>query len=93
MIVDEVPRLVGALQVSDRRYEQDSQPYVPMSGRYLPGDGELPLVEILRPVLDARPDLAVGIEVANDALTEMSPADAAAVAAASVRNLIASITA
>ena len=49
--------LVGALQISDRSPEQDREPYVPRRGRKLPGDGALPLVEIVATVLDAHPDL------------------------------------
>ena len=39
--------LVGALQISDRSPEQDAEPYVPRRGRKLPGDGSLPLREIV----------------------------------------------
>jgi sugar phosphate isomerase/epimerase len=81
--------LIGGLQVSDRTAAQDARPYVPMSGRYLPGAGELPLVEIVAPVLAARPELAVGIEVLNDELRAMTVDDAAAVAADALRALMA----
>jgi sugar phosphate isomerase/epimerase len=92
LLVGDAPALVGALQVSDRRREQDSQPYVPMSGRYLPGDGELPLVEMLQPVLDAHPDIPVGIEVANEALWSLPPGETAALAADAIRALVAQVT-
>ncbi len=58
--------LVGGLQLADRSPEQDRQPYVPMRGRKLPGDGALPLGEIARRVLAARPGLPVGAEVLSD---------------------------
>lgn len=58
--------LVGGLQISDRSPEQDAEPYVPRRGRKLPGDGALPLAEIVRRVHDAHPDLAVGAEVLSD---------------------------
>ena len=38
--------LVGSMQISDRAPEQDHEPYVPMRGRKVPGDGALPLAEI-----------------------------------------------
>jgi sugar phosphate isomerase/epimerase len=41
-LAGDAPALIGGLQVSDRRKIQDSQPYVPMSGRYLPGEGSSP---------------------------------------------------
>ena len=47
--------LVGGLQISDRSPEQDAEPYVPRRGRKLPGDGSLPLREIVDRVLHARP--------------------------------------
>ena len=58
--------LVGALQISDRSPEQDDEPYVPRRGRKLPGDGALPLAEIVERVLRAHPDLPVGAEVLSD---------------------------
>lgn len=58
--------LIGGLQLADRSPDQDLQPYVPMRGRKLPGDGALPLAEITRRVLAARPGLPVGAEVLSD---------------------------
>jgi sugar phosphate isomerase/epimerase len=79
---------IGALQLSDRNRAQDLQPYVPMSGRLLPGEGELRLVDLLRRVLDAHADLPVGIEVISDAMRTLSADAAAAAAASSLRRLI-----
>jgi sugar phosphate isomerase/epimerase len=80
--------LIGGLQVSDRRKIQDSQPYVPMSGRYLPGEGELPLIDILTPVLAAHPDLPVGVEVLNDEMKAMPAVRAASVAGRALRGVL-----
>jgi sugar phosphate isomerase/epimerase len=88
LLVGDAPALVGALQISDRRRSQDAAPYVPMSGRHLPGQGELPLLDILARVLAARPELAVGIEVLNDELRAMRADLAAATAADSLRSLL-----
>jgi sugar phosphate isomerase/epimerase len=88
LLEGDAPTLIGAVQVSDRRKVQDTLPYVPMSGRYLPGDGELPLVAILGPVLAAKPDLPVGIEVINDELKAMPAAEAARVASDALRRLL-----
>lgn len=75
--------LVGGLQLADRSPEQDRQPYVPMRGRKLPGDGALPLGEIARRVLAARPELPVGCEVLSDEIDALGlDAGARALAAA-----------
>jgi sugar phosphate isomerase/epimerase len=87
-MVDDAPALIGGLQVSDRCKIQDSQPYVRMSGRYLPGEGELPLMEILGPVMAAHPDLPVGVEVLNDELKAMPAAEAAARAGNALRGVL-----
>jgi sugar phosphate isomerase/epimerase len=87
-LVGDAPALIGGIQVSDRRKAQDAQPYVPMSGRYLPGAGELPLMEILAPVMAAQPDLPVGVEVINDELKAMPAAEAARVAGDALRQLL-----
>ena len=87
-LLGDAPALIGGLQISDRCKVQDSQPYVRMSGRYLPGEGELPLIDILAPVLAAHPDLPVGVEVLNDELRAMAPAEAAAAAGDSLRRLL-----
>jgi len=91
LLEGDAPTLIGGVQVSDRRKIQDTQPYVPMSGRYLPGDGELPLAEIVAPVVAARPDLPIGIEVINDELKAMPAPEAARVAGAALRRLLGSL--
>jgi len=87
-LIDDAPALVGGLQVSDRCKVQDTVPYVRMSGRYLPGHGEVPLSEILLPVLAAHPELPVGVEVINDELLAMPAAEAASTAASALRELL-----
>jgi sugar phosphate isomerase/epimerase len=80
LLTADAAALVGGLQISDRRRSQDAEPELTMGGRYLPGQGELPLVEIVGPVLAAHPALPIGIEVINDELRAMSPLAAASVA-------------
>ena len=80
LLTPDAAGLVGGLQVSDRFRSQDAEPELTMGGRHLPGQGELPLVDILRPVLAAHPALPVGIEVINDELRAMSSAQAESVA-------------
>jgi sugar phosphate isomerase/epimerase len=79
---------IGALQLSDRTRAQILQPYRPMSGRLLPGDGELALVDLLRRVFAAHPDVPVGIEVISDDMRALSASQAASAAAASLRRLL-----
>jgi len=82
---------VGALQLSDRRRAQDLEPYVPMSGRLLPGAGEVPLEDLLTRVLRAHPAMPVGIEVISDEMRSLPASEAAGAAAASLRSLLARI--
>ena len=70
-LVPEVVAVIGGLQLSDRSPEQDDEPYVPRRGRKLPGDGALPLTEIIRRVTAAHPDLPIGAEVLSDEVDEL----------------------
>ena len=54
---------VFELQLSDRRTPLPDETYVPMAGRLPPGDGEAPLVAIVRALCRGAPDLVVGLEV------------------------------
>ncbi len=87
-LVGDALDLVGGLQVSDRLARQDAEPYVPMSGRHLPGEGELPLVDLLAPVIARHPGMPVGVEVLNDELRHGTPERAAAAAARTLRALL-----
>ena len=75
--------MIGLLQMDDLARASADDPE-----RLLPGDGELPLVEILSPVREASPALPVGIEVFNAGLFAMPAIDAAKAAAASLRRLL-----
>ena len=62
------PGLISGLQISDRREPPPGTPYTPMFGRLLPGEGELPLVALLRELLGREPGLTVGVEVFSEEL-------------------------
>jgi sugar phosphate isomerase/epimerase len=62
-----------------------------MVDRLVPGDGELPLVAILRRLLAGRPTLPVGVEVFSSRLRSMPTADAVRVAVAGTRSVLASV--
>ena len=54
-------------------------------GRLLPGEGELPLRELVEAALENSPDATLDIEVLNDELRAMPAADAAMRLAESAR--------
>ncbi len=87
-VEDVDPATVGAVQLSDRTRAQDREPYVPMSGRLLPGDGQLPLEALVARVLGPRPDLPAGIEVISDEMRATPASMAAATAGAALRALL-----
>ncbi|MFI5041170.1 MAG: sugar phosphate isomerase/epimerase family protein [Acidimicrobiales bacterium] len=89
MVDAEATALIGAVQLSDRTRAQDLQPYVPMSGRLLPGDGELPLVDLVSRL----PDIPLGIEVISAEMRALTAGEAAAAAAASLRRLLDAVSA
>jgi sugar phosphate isomerase/epimerase len=80
--------LISALQISDRRAPPPGTVYTPMGGRLLPGEGELPLVPMLRGLLGRDPGLTVGVEVFSDELRALPPAEIAARVAVSTRSVL-----
>ena len=63
---------IGAFQLDDRTTPPAGVPYVPMTGRDLPGEGKLPLRDIALAVLDNNPTLTAEVEVFNDELRSLS---------------------
>ncbi len=80
------PGVIGAFQISDRKTPDTGAAYVPMSGRLLPGEGELPLKEIVAAALANSPALTIEVEVFSEELAAMSPDDAAKRVADAVAN-------
>lgn len=68
--------MIGAIQISDRKEPAPGSAYMPMSGRMLPGEGELPLDELVDAALVNNPELTIEIEVFSEEL-EVLPVDAA----------------
>lgn len=84
--VAEVARHAGdiqAIQLSDLWVANADDP-----NRLLPGEGELPLVEMLTLMLRARPQTPVGIEVFNEALPRMTAHAAARASADSLKPIV-----
>jgi sugar phosphate isomerase/epimerase len=78
-------RAIGAFQLSDRVEPPPGTAYVPMTGRLLPGEGELPLSEIIAAALANSPGITIEIEVFSEELANLSTDAAASRAAAAVR--------
>ncbi len=65
------PGAIGGVQINDWSPPQPGQPYVPMAGRLMPGDGILPLAQILGRIEANSPGRWVGVEVFNADLRAM----------------------
>lgn len=76
---------IGAVQLSDRIAPPPGAAYVPMTGRLLPGEGELPLAGIVTAALANSPDITLEVEVFSEELAAMSADAAAGRTAAAVR--------
>jgi sugar phosphate isomerase/epimerase len=68
---------IGAMQLCDRTEPPPGTPYVPMTGRDLPGEGELPLADIVRAARANNPELTIEIEVFSEELAGMRIDEAA----------------
>lgn len=66
-----------AVQLSDRVAGPDPSAYVPMSDRLLPGEGDLPLGEIVAAARANHPAVTLSVEVFSAELRDLAPADAA----------------
>lgn len=71
------PGVIKDFQVSDRAANQDALPDSEQWGRLLPGEGVLPLAQIIRAVRANAPDLAVNAEIFSEELQQREPNDAA----------------
>jgi sugar phosphate isomerase/epimerase len=80
--------MIRAVQVSDRIEPPRETPYRPGADRLLPGDGELPLAEMLAAVLARSPDASIGLEVFSDDLATLSASRAASLAASALGRVL-----
>jgi sugar phosphate isomerase/epimerase len=71
------PRAINSVQLSDRVAPLPGTPHVPFQGRLLPGEGELPLADLVAAALDNNPDVTVDVEVLSADLAELTPGDVA----------------
>lgn len=79
------PGAVGAFQLCDRIPPAPDAVYVPMTGRDLPGEGQLPLCDIARAAVANDPKVTAELEVFSAELRELPVEAAAARAAAAVQ--------
>jgi sugar phosphate isomerase/epimerase len=92
--LEAVPQgLIGGLQISDRREPPPGTAYTPMGGRLLPGEGETPLVSLLRALLAKEPGLTVAVEVFSDELKALPAHEIAARVASSTREVLQAVRA
>jgi sugar phosphate isomerase/epimerase len=82
------PGVVGAIQVSDRDHGADARPYVPMHGRLMPGDGDLPLREWIERIMVGSPEADIGVEVFDIELASRSSAEVAVRAASALQSVL-----
>jgi sugar phosphate isomerase/epimerase len=72
------PKAIRSVQFSDRTEPKNPGVYKPMTGRDLPGEGELPLADLLRASLANNPDLRLELEIVNNPrVKDMAPNAAA----------------
>lgn len=92
------PGSVLCIQLNDRADTEggpvegpDGPVYLPMANRRLPGDGELPLVDLVSALLVNNPGVPVGIEVFSDEMRSLPAQTAAHRAAVALRRVLAEI--
>jgi sugar phosphate isomerase/epimerase len=72
---------IGAVQLSDRVAPEDRPAGSVFAGRRLPGDGSLPLVDIVAAALSNSPELTIDVEVSNTDFAAMTTDEIVAEAA------------
>jgi len=65
------PGSIGAIQLCDRNPPAPGEAYVPMTGRLLPGEGSLPLHDIVAAALANSPGLSAEVEVFSAELSAL----------------------
>jgi sugar phosphate isomerase/epimerase len=84
--VRRLPRnCIANIQVSDRKPQPPGTPHKPMSGREIPGEGKLPLRELMTAALANSPAATIDIEVLSEDLRALPMDEAAARLAAGAK--------
>jgi sugar phosphate isomerase/epimerase len=79
---------IGGVQISDWRVPPPGTAYVPMSGRLLPGEGELPLSELMAAIEANSPRLDMCIEVFSAEMEALGWDEAARQMAEATRKIL-----
>ena len=78
------PGVLAGIQLSDRTPTPAGTPHVPLGGRQLPGEGQLPLRQLVEAALANSPRATLDIEVLNDELRNLPSDETAARLAAAI---------
>lgn len=78
-------------QISDRSAQQDAEPDSEQWGRLLPGEGVLPLAEIVDAVHANAPELTLNAEIFSQVLHAKPPAEAARAVARALSRIVAAL--
>lgn len=79
-LLEDAAPFVRCLQLSDAVVSDTAGPYVPMTDRLLPGDGDLPLPELIGPLMKHDPPPPIGLEIFQKRLRQRPPLAAAKLA-------------
>jgi sugar phosphate isomerase/epimerase len=89
------PGAIKAVQLNDRKGNEggpfdgpNGPTFTRLAERRLPGDGELPLAELVEALLANNPQVPIGVEVFSPKLEAMAPQEAAMRAADSLRSIV-----
>lgn len=85
------PGLIANIQVSDRTPSPPGTPHKLFTGRKLPGEGQIPLRELMTAALENSPKATVDLEVLNEELRSLPMDEAAARLAAAGKAWVASL--
>jgi sugar phosphate isomerase/epimerase len=69
---------LAAIQLSDRNPTPPGTKHIPLGGRELPGQGQLPLRDLIDAALENSPEATLDLEVLNDELRSLPAGEAAA---------------
>jgi len=78
------PHALAGMQLCDRIPDTPGAAYVPLSGRLMPGEGQIRLYELVQAALGNSPGITIEVELLNDEVRAMTPDEAGAHVAAGV---------
>ena len=85
------PDAIAGIQISDRIRSGAGGTHLPLQGRRLPGEGDLPLAELVGAALENSPRSTIDIEVLSAELRSLSPDEVVARLAGAVKSWVATL--